>query len=749
MKFKKLLSLTAAICLSFQTFSAVNLSAEEAETDDSFIYGDIDGNGTADITDLSLLSLHLIKDITLEGNALKAADTNGNSEVTLGDLAHFRRFLSKLTSKLGPEEAAALKLKQASDYSEVFSVIEKSYRDYELDYNINYVDRPVAVSPSTAPSTDAPSPDIPQTESGTAGVSKGDYSETYNQEENVLESDIVKTDGNAIFTLSYINRGKVLSLNAVYANDGKFETGLTTKISLKENKFGTPDNVYAEDMYLYNDMLVVLGTTYFTPENTGDGEKYAYSKTFTFAAVYTKGDEQTAPELIDTYYQEGSFRDVRITPDGFMYLVSNGRFANRKTHDESDIPVTGTNESIAPVSSDCIYIPAEADMTCSRSYTAVGSIDLNTSGEIKNSDMKVITGYTGDIYCSEKNLYLTHERYSYPYLDNEKPDYTNWNVTEITRISLSEGKITPEATGEVPGYVHDQFAMSEYNGYFRIVTTADYNISNGKYYDYERSNNVYILDQDLSRTGEITHFAKDESVKSVSFAGDLAYVVTYVQTDPLFAVDLSDPANPVILDEFKIDGFSTYMQKWDENHLLGFGVSTYTNSYGGEVRDGYKLVMFDNSDPENLSAEGIYKMLHNDSEFAAILMQNIPEDKKGDIEYNYLTCSAEYERKALLIAPEKNLIGVPLYYDTLISYNDYLNGMSSCTFSGYIFFSYDNGEFTPKNFLGYDEDMSFDHTLGEFNRAVYIGDYVYIISNSKLMAADIETCTKTDEISIR
>ena len=48
----------------------------------------------------------------------------------------------------------------------------------------------------------------------------------------------------------------------------------------------------------------------------------------------------------------------------------------------------------------------------------------------------------------------------------------------------------------------------------------------------------------------------------------MAYVVTYEQTDPLFAIDLSDPASPTILDEFKILGFSTYMQKWTDGKLF-------------------------------------------------------------------------------------------------------------------------------------------------------------------------------------
>jgi len=67
-------------------------------------YGDIDTDSRVDLTDLSLLSLHLIGDNILEGNALKAADVNGDGEVNLSDLAHLRRYVSQKTDVLGPED---------------------------------------------------------------------------------------------------------------------------------------------------------------------------------------------------------------------------------------------------------------------------------------------------------------------------------------------------------------------------------------------------------------------------------------------------------------------------------------------------------------------------------------------------------------------------------------------------------------------------------------------------------------------
>ncbi len=769
MKIKKALAFAAAFCLMIQAVPAAGTYAEETESKDSFIYGDIDEDGGRDITDLSLLSLHLIKDITLQGNRLKAADTDGNGTVNLADLAHFRMYLSKYAVKLGPQEDPKLKIRQISDYGELKDLIDMTSEDLYIDgpeydkgwfadSSINAVESPTVSAPTLAPGSAPATPDDTR-----------DYYETYNQEENVLEADIVKTDGNAVFSLS----GKYDratgrerdAVSAVYVSDGRFTGKQTTEIDFSDSGMGTASGCTVNNMYLYGDMIIVLGTVNFPYS----GSRLKSYQRYTFVSAYSKGSEDKAPELIDTYYQEGAFNDVRITPDGYMYLISNGNFrdgrkilyrdyymnepvaddaAEDNTDDGSEaelwIPKAGTNECVAPVAPENIYIPNEPDKKCSPSYTVIGSIDLSTPNEIRKSDIRVVSGYTGDIYCSENNLYLTHQRYSYRWGGMDPAEVRGektWNVTEITRVSVSGGKITPEATGEVPGYVKDQFSMSEYKGYFRIVTTADYGIPDGEYYKSERSNNVYVLDQNLEKTGEITHFAKDESVKSVSFAGDLGYIVTYVQTDPLFAVDFSEPSAPVILDEYKIDGFSTYMQKWDDGHLLGFGLSTHVNEWGGEVRDGYKLVMFDNSNPEKLDEDGIYKLLKDDFSLAEYADVKISEEDKKYL-YGGLSSNAEYDRKQLIIAPEKNIIGFPVSWNVRSrAFNELENEIDVCG-DGYCFFSYDDGEFTLKNFVG--DINNFDRTY--YRRAVYIGDYLYIISNSKMIAADIDTCTKTDEI---
>lgn len=551
-----------------------------------------------------------------------------------------------------------------------------------------------------------------------------DYSDTYSQEENVLEADVVKTDGERIYYLfneyDFENAskfgGNCAAMRVAAVDDGEISNVYTLDI---EYDCGLGDewekNISVNDMYIYNDMLVVLGAadahhdTYTEFGWDYDGEYQFYGdETSTFVSFYTRENE---PKHLGTYTQDGVYNDVRITPDGYMYLITGyttDYFSEIEGSDDLGgyVPKCGVDNS-AYIPCESILLPEdELDNYEYMSYTVIGSIDLTVSGEFTACDTKALAGYSGDIYSSEDNLYTA----------------TGWEKTDITRIAIDGGQIVPQASGTVEGFTKDQFSFSEYNGYLRVATTVDKWVDNGNFikdaldipYESKRinHNNVYVLDMDMNVVGSVEGFGKDESIKSVSFSGDMGYVVTYEQTDPLFAIDLSDPANPFITDEFKILGYSTYMQKWDEGLLLGFGADADENG----IENGIKLVMFDNSDPYNLKEVGLYPIHHEEN--------------------SYIYSEAIWERKALLIAPNKNLIGVPVTVET------YSPEYHFTADSKYMFFSYENGEFVFKGEL----------SMGDINgyggsRAVYIGNYVYAVSQNCFVSADIETLTEVDRFN--
>lgn len=564
------------------------------------------------------------------------------------------------------------------------------------------------------------------------GAEENKFSETYNQEEGVLEADIVKTDGKRIFYLSNsavydknVEYHANSSLNIAAVDNGNFTNTMTISIAPEVNNegIGWETNVYVNDMYLYNDMIAIIGSvnsyrdSYTINEAKGLDDDYLiddYSwenNDSCFVSFYTNED---SPQLIGTYWQDGNYDDVRISPDGYMFLVSSyfsQSYDNIRSEDdiEAYIPKCGVGENSCCMPAEDILLPGGGiDNFDYLSYTVIGSIDLTTAGQFNPVDSKALAGYTGNLYSSAENIYTT----------------VGWNETEITRISTAGGIITPAASGKIRGFVKDQFSMSEYNGYFRIAATIEeWESANESASDdvitaetvFHKDNCVYVLDMELNEVGKVGGFGENETVKSVNFSGDMGYVVTYEQTDPLFAIDLSDPAAPFITDEFKILGYSTYMQKWTDGLLLGFGADADEEG----IENGVKLVMFDNSDPYDLQEVGLYSVNSDNRE-----------------EY-YVYSTAVWERKALLIAPEKNLIGIPVCKES------WYNGGYDCT-SKYMFFSYENGEFIPLGEIS--NEMSDYNEYEDFvlDRAVYIGDYVYAISDRKMVSADAATITVKD-----
>lgn len=566
------------------------------------------------------------------------------------------------------------------------------------------------------------------------GAEENEFSKTYDQEEGVLEADIVKTDGKRIFYIANCTDSKIYDdkfqsnycLNIAAVDDGNFTSSMQLDVTpeVDNEGIGWETNVYVNDMYLYNDMIAIIGNvnsycdSYTINEAKGiDNDyminDYSYENNNScFVSFYTNED---SPQLIGTYWQDGDYNDVRISPEGYMFLVSS--YYSRSYDDirgeddiEAYIPKCGVDEDASCLPAEDILLPGGGiDNSDILSYTVIGSIDLTTAGQFSPVDSKALAGYTGNLYSSAENIYTT----------------VGWQDTEITRISTVGGIIAPAASGKVKGFVKDQFSMSEYNGYFRIATTIEkWEVINNEIIegvfteqvpDSYRDNCVYVLDMELNQVGKVDGFGIDETIKSVNFSGDMGYVVTYEQTDPLFAIDLSNPAEPFITDEFKILGYSAYMQKWTDGLLLGFGVDADEEG----IENGVKLTMFDNSDPYDLKEVGTYAVNSLNRE-----------------EY-YIYSNAVWERKALLIAPEKNLIGIPVCQES------WYDGGYDAT-SRYMFFSYENGEFIPLGEISNEMSDYNEYESFVFDRAVYIDDYVYAICDGKMVSADVATITVKD-----
>lgn len=414
--------------------------------------------------------------------------------------------------------------------------------------------------------------------SATEGGRADSYADTYRQVDAVDEGDIIKNDGEYIYYVSSYHN--CIKIYETASGEGKLVSQID---DFRISDYGdNSEDEYIQDIYIYNDTLVV--NTYKFEYS----EDYSRAEELALVHLYDVSDV-SEPKQINTLSQSGTYVSSRLIGNQ-LYFVSNDYIYSYDCESDDDyIPYicNGNSEEKQTIPFNDIAYGNNPDTA---SYLIVSAINIET-GE-RSTNTKAIFGAGTDIYCNEDNMYITMGQWRWnrdiALLDSVQAIESK---TQIVKVSLSENGIQFTATCEVAGDVSNQFSLDEKDGKLRVATTS-YNEND------ERTNNLFVLDESLNKIGEIAGFADNESIQAVRFVGDTAYVITYEQVDPLFIIDLSDPANPQIKGEVEITGFSSLLVPVDENTLLGIGYSTYQGEYG-EATDGLKLALFDISDHEN------------------------------------------------------------------------------------------------------------------------------------------------------
>ena len=163
-------------------------------------------------------------------------------------------------------------------------------------------------------------------------------------------------------------------------------------------------------------------------------------------------------------------------------------------------------------------------------------------------------------------------------------------TTPIFAFALDGTDATYVASGEVEGTIADRWSMDAVGGSLRLAVGPSSETGN--------FNSLVTLREDgssLVEDGRVDRLGVDEQIKSVRWFDDLAIVVTFRQTDPLYAIDLSDPAAPRLMGELKIPGFSEYLHPLGEHRLIGMGQDA---TLTGMTR-GAQAALFDVTDLTN------------------------------------------------------------------------------------------------------------------------------------------------------
>jgi hypothetical protein len=253
--------------------------------------------------------------------------------------------------------------------------------------------------------------------------------------------------------------------------------------------------------------------------------------------------------------------------------------------------------------------PAAASYT-GDSMLSVLTFDLNRSS-LGNGEPVTIVADGETVYSDGTSLYIASREWATqpemgtagggvpPSGTGDVMPVASPGYTGIYNFDISgPGRPVYEASGSVPGWLLGssgtaQYSLSAWNGALRVATTTYGTFTAG--YEQGSQSAVYVLEQSgdqLVIVGKAGGLGAGEQIYAVRFVGPVGYVVTFRQTDPLYTIDLSDPAQPRMAGQLPLNGYSAYLYPVDATHLIGVGQNA--NALGQTT--GTQISLFDVSD---------------------------------------------------------------------------------------------------------------------------------------------------------
>jgi hypothetical protein len=417
---------------------------------------------------------------------------------------------------------------------------------------------------------------------GGAGGAGPSHSTTNNQVEGVDEADIVKTDGKQLYVL----HGQTLQI---------LRSWPAAELSVAAT---VPIEGAALQMFLAGDRVVVYsrmdGTKLFqqagiTPPQSYD---YGYPAVTKITVVSLAGGK---PHVARELYFEGGYTSSRRIGPLVRSVLSGGHHLSGIEYDPSNYyeysnvdALTHTYEMLRAKNAQRIktaqlheFLPYRfvrkdgalqpLEPSCTDFYVpAVGSAEDGLV-QIQSLDLEkldagvaetTIVGAATTIYSSLAAMYVAAPTWKHSGIDSGASTTV---FTHLHKFDLAGSPAKPSyrGSGSVPGRLINQFALDEKDGFLRVATS-----------DFGTSHLLVLGEENqrLVRVGAVTGLAPGEQLYSVRFVGSRGYLVTFRKVDPLFVFDLSVPAEPTLIAELKIPGFSEYMHPLDGgSHLLTIG----------------------------------------------------------------------------------------------------------------------------------------------------------------------------------
>ena len=540
-----------------------------------------------------------------------------------------------------------------------------------------------------------------------------DYSTTNVQEAGVDEPDIVKTDGKRIVAVAQA-RVHLVGLDA-----GKMTLRKTLPDTMVRNVFLSGDRV-----------LVFSGQT---AQSSEPGLRWAGQQ-----AVLTMYDisDLSDPQLIAKLTIDGNVLDARLVgtqvrvvtisspdvnapapvyaPDGGITEKSKEelRAAVASTHVDDWIPTYALQDGAGGEVSkgrlvECANL-AHPETFSGLDTVAVSAFDMGSALQSRQTVGLIAGGQ--QIYATDTSTYVS------------TTDWTRDGSAAKTSlhkfVTTSSGASTYQGSGEIPGTLLNQYAMSEYDGVLRVASTVSERRGWTNPRQLTQGVVTTLQEQDgaLRQLGQVGGLGQqdNESIKAVRFIEDRGYVVTFRSTDPLYVLDLRNAAAPKVVGELKIPGYSGYLHPIGENLLLGVGQSGLDSGIAPSPTTrrsqvGVQFSLFDISDPA------------------------APRRIDTQI-YGGGAAAAEFDPKAFLYWEPRNLIIAPTNL-----HGDY---RGKGAFSGLVLLRADADGLKE---LG---RLATSKAYGTVNRSLVIGDTVYLLTDHALPAHSLDTHREIDQLTL-
>mmetsp|Transcript_2296 Transcript_2296/g.3520 ORF Transcript_2296/g.3520 Transcript_2296/m.3520 type:complete len:918 (-) Transcript_2296:32-2785(-) len=301
-------------------------------------------------------------------------------------------------------------------------------------------------------------------------------------------------------------------------------------------------------------------------------------------------------------------------------------------------------------------------------FIEITSFDLHGSHSATAFESKTLGSFTADVadihgsimYASGETLVIANRGYQF---DSSTKSWTQ--NTFVTTFSIRDSYLAGAkilGAAQLPGYLLNQYSIDIWDGHLRLASTI--NSRWGCTYDDEKDSthkyciwqmlidsdnfiSVYEVPTDnqggvaMRQAGFLNGLGEEqEIVEAVRFMKDKGWIVTFLRTDPLYSLDLSDHSSPQVKGELKVTGYSNYLHPYDDEGKYIIGVGQDADKDG--------------------RATGLQISLYNVADLAKPNLVHRYNAENADGEDTIISSSAaQYDPKAFRFLPQSKILIIP------------------------------------------------------------------------------------------